>query len=109
MVEIEIEEPSKGKAITIKEEKTFTPKEGLPTHFSIDEALRLPKEIRRALIAILASPDDHEVEESKDEGIKLWPHEYATCCATNDAINFTDEDLLLGSSLTTVLFSSLGT
>ncbi|KAB2599256.1 hypothetical protein D8674_009527 [Pyrus ussuriensis x Pyrus communis] len=32
-----------------------------------------------------------------DEGLKLQPHECATCCATHDTINFTDEDLLLGS------------
>ncbi|KAM2091178.1 hypothetical protein ACFX1T_029698 [Malus domestica] len=38
--------------------------------------------MRRALIAILASLDVHE---------------YATYCASYDAINFTDNDLLLGS------------
>ncbi|KAM1230605.1 hypothetical protein ACFX2G_041643 [Malus domestica] len=53
--------------------------------------------MRRALVMVLASPDDHEVQESKDEGLKIQPHEYASCCATHDAINFTDEDLLLGS------------
>ena len=53
--------------------------------------------MRRALAAVLASPDDHEVQESKDQGSKLRPHECATCCAAQDAINFTDEDLLLGS------------
>ncbi|KAM2141360.1 hypothetical protein ACFX1Q_007643 [Malus domestica] len=78
MVEIEIKEPSKGKVIVIEEEKTFTPKEGLPTYFSIKETLLLPKEIRKTLVAVLASPDDHEVQESKNEGLKLRPHEYAT-------------------------------
>ena len=53
--------------------------------------------MRRALAAVLATRDDHEVQESKDENSKLRPHEGATCCATQDAINFTDEDLLLGS------------
>ncbi|KAB2615234.1 hypothetical protein D8674_021822 [Pyrus ussuriensis x Pyrus communis] len=64
---------------------------------SIEEALPLPKKIRRALAAVLAGPGDHEVRESNDEGSKLQPHECATCCATHDVINFTDEDLLLGS------------
>ena len=97
MVEVEIEEPSKGKAIAIEEEKTLTPKEILPAHFSIEEALQLPKEMRKALVAVLASPDDHEVQVSKDECLKIQPHEYATCYVIHDAINFTDEDLELGS------------
>ncbi|KAM2170707.1 hypothetical protein ACFX1R_035875 [Malus domestica] len=97
MVEVEMEEPSKGKDITTEGEKTLTLEEGLPIHLSIEEALRLPKKMRRALTAVLESPNDHEAQESKDEGLKLQPHEYATCCATYDAINFTDEDLLLGS------------
>ncbi|KAM1746764.1 hypothetical protein EV2_013674 [Malus domestica] len=97
MVEVETEKLSKGKVIAIEGEITLTPKGGLPTHFSIEEALRLPKKIRRALAAVLASHDDHEVQESKDEGLKLQPHKYATCCATQDAIHFTNEDLLLGS------------
>ena len=97
MVEVEIEEPSKGKAIAIEEEKTLTTKEGLPTYFSIEETLLLPKEMRKALVVVLASPDDHEVQESNDKGLKLRPYEYAMCCATHDVINFTDEDLLLGS------------
>ncbi|KAM2498600.1 hypothetical protein PS1_040842 [Malus domestica] len=67
--------------------------EGLPTHFSIEEALRLPKKMRSALAAVLESPNDHEVQESIDEGLKLRPHE----CAIEDTIHFTDEDLLLGS------------
>ncbi|KAM1551479.1 hypothetical protein ACFX10_043605 [Malus domestica] len=79
MVEVEMEEPSKGKAIAFKEE-TFTPKENLPTHFSIEEALRLSNKMRRALAVVLVSPDDHEVQESKDKDLKLRPHEYATCC-----------------------------
>ncbi|KAM1216947.1 hypothetical protein ACFX2J_013177 [Malus domestica] len=45
MVEVEIEEPLKGNAIAIEEEKTLMPKESLPTHFSIKEALRLPKKM----------------------------------------------------------------
>ncbi|KAM2086710.1 hypothetical protein ACFX1R_024218 [Malus domestica] len=45
MVKIEMEEPSKGKAIVIEGEKTITLEEGLPTHFSIEEALRLPKKM----------------------------------------------------------------
>ncbi|KAM1011559.1 hypothetical protein ACFX13_047653 [Malus domestica] len=45
MVEVEIEEPSKGKAITIKGEIALTPKEGLPIHFSIEEAPRSPKKM----------------------------------------------------------------
>ncbi|KAM1673326.1 hypothetical protein ACFXTN_038122 [Malus domestica] len=97
MVKVEIEDPLKGKVIATEEEKTLTPKESLPTYFSIEKALRLPKEIRKAQVGVLASPDDHEVQESKDEGLKLRPHEYATCCAVHNAINFTDEDLLLGS------------
>ncbi|KAM1201783.1 hypothetical protein ACFX2J_017829 [Malus domestica] len=97
MVEVEIEEPSKGKDITTEGEKTLTLEEGLPTHFSIEEALRLPKKMRIALVAVLESPNDHEVQESKNEGFKLRPHEYATCCAIEDTIHFTDEDLLLGS------------
>ncbi|KAM1878235.1 hypothetical protein ACFX14_040245 [Malus domestica] len=47
--------------------------------------------------AVLASLDDHEVQESKNEGLKLRPHECAICCVAEDAIHFTDEDLLLGS------------
>ncbi|KAM2658112.1 hypothetical protein EV1_013416 [Malus domestica] len=97
MVEVEIKEPSKGKAIATEGEKTLTLEEGLPTHFSVEEALRLPKKIRRALAAVLASLDNHEVQESKNEGLKLRPHECATCYAIEDAIHFTDEDLLLGS------------
>ncbi|KAM2064145.1 hypothetical protein PS2_027070 [Malus domestica] len=97
MVEVEMEEPSKGKDVTIKGEKTLTLEEGLPTHFSIEEALRLPKKMRSALAAVLESPNDHEAQESKDEGLKLRPHECATCYAIEDAIHFTNEDLLLGS------------
>ncbi|KAM1944568.1 hypothetical protein ACFX15_012780 [Malus domestica] len=97
MVEVEIEEPSNGKDITTEGEKTLTLEEGLPTHFSIEEALRLPKKMRIALAAVLESPNDHEVQESKNECLKLRPHECATCCAIEDAIHFTDEDLLLGS------------
>ncbi|KAM2067495.1 hypothetical protein ACFX1T_043828 [Malus domestica] len=97
MVEVEMEELSKGKAIAIEGEIALTPKEGLPIHFSIEEALRLPKKMRRALAAVLVSPNDHEAQESKDEGLKFRPHEYATCCAAQDTIHFTDEDLLLGS------------
>ncbi|KAM1448102.1 hypothetical protein ACFXTO_007113 [Malus domestica] len=97
MVEVEMEKPSKGKDITTEGEKTFTLEESLPIHFSIEEALRLPKKMRRALAAVLESPNDHEVQESKNEGLKLRPHECATCCAIEDAIHFTDEDLLLGS------------
>ncbi|KAM2594058.1 hypothetical protein TB1_043136 [Malus domestica] len=55
--------------------------------------------MRRALAAVLVSPNDHEAQESKDEGLKFRPHEYATCCAAQDTIHFTDEDLLLGSKL----------
>ncbi|KAM1729243.1 hypothetical protein ACFX12_019660 [Malus domestica] len=61
MVEIEIEKLSKGKAITVEEEKTMMPEESMSTHFSIEEALRLPKAMRRALVVVLASPDDHKV------------------------------------------------
>ncbi|KAM1845078.1 hypothetical protein ACFX13_019412 [Malus domestica] len=53
--------------------------------------------MRRALVAVLASLDVHEVQESNYEGLKFRPHEYATCCAAHDTINFTNEDLLLGS------------
>ncbi|KAM2219937.1 hypothetical protein PS1_019282 [Malus domestica] len=94
IVEVEIEEPSKGKAIAIEEEKTLTPKKRLPAYFSIKEELRLPKKMRKVLIAVLVSPDDPEVQESKDEGLKLRPHEYTTYCATHDTINFIDEDLV---------------
>ncbi|KAM1084838.1 hypothetical protein TB2_022687 [Malus domestica] len=97
MVEVEMKEPSKGKVIATEGEKTLMLKEGLPTHFSIEEALRLPKKMRSALIAVLESPNDHEAQASKDECLMLRPHECTTCCATYDAINFTDEDLLLGS------------
>ncbi|KAM2589171.1 hypothetical protein TB1_046128 [Malus domestica] len=97
MVEVEMEEPSKGKAVTTEGEKTPTTEEGLLTHFSIEGAFRLPKKMRKALAAVLASSDDHEVQESKNESLKLQPHECATCCAAEDAIHFTDEDLLLGS------------
>ncbi|KAM1993267.1 hypothetical protein ACFX16_009626 [Malus domestica] len=92
-----MEEPSKGKVVATEGEKTLTPEEGLPTHFSIKEALRLPKKMRRALAAVLASPNDHEVQESKNAGSKLWPYAGAACCAAQDAISFTNEDLLLGS------------
>ncbi|KAM2923004.1 hypothetical protein COP2_039292 [Malus domestica] len=92
-----MEEPSKGKVVATEGENTLTLEEGLPTHFSIKEALQLPKKIRRALVAILASPNDHEVQESKNEGLRLRPHECAICCAAEDTIHFTDEDLLLGS------------
>ncbi|KAM1773934.1 hypothetical protein ACFX12_043368 [Malus domestica] len=74
MVEVEMEEHSKGKAVTTEGEKTLTTEE-----------------------AVLASFDDHEVQESKNESLKLRPHKCATCCTTDDAIHFTDEDLLLGS------------
>ncbi|KAM1794418.1 hypothetical protein ACFX11_034897 [Malus domestica] len=37
------------------------------------------------------------MQDNKNEGLKLRPHECATCYATHDVINFTDEDLLLGS------------
>ncbi|KAM1626347.1 hypothetical protein TB2_014417 [Malus domestica] len=47
--------------------------------------------------SVLESPNDHEVQESKNECLKLQPHECATCCAIEDAIHFTDENLLLGS------------
>ncbi|KAM1818814.1 hypothetical protein ACFX11_000569 [Malus domestica] len=97
MVKVEMEEPSKGKDITTEGERTLTLEKGLPTHFSIEEVLQLPKKMRRALAAVLESPNDHEVQESKNEGLKLRPQECVTCCATYDAINFTDEDLLLGS------------
>ncbi|KAM2760616.1 hypothetical protein COP1_025171 [Malus domestica] len=97
MVEVEMEEPSKGKVVATEGENTLTPEEGLPTHFSIEEALQLPKKIRRALAAVLTSPNDHEVKESKNEGLRLRPHKCATCCAAEDTIHFTDEDLLLGS------------
>ncbi|KAM1620591.1 hypothetical protein ACFX11_019333 [Malus domestica] len=53
--------------------------------------------MQRALAAVLASLGDHEMQESKDEGLKLRPHECAICCAPYDAIKFTDKDLLLGS------------
>ncbi|KAM2449118.1 hypothetical protein PS1_019251 [Malus domestica] len=52
--------------------------------------------MRRALIVVLASPDDHKVQESKDKSLELPPYKYATCCATHDAITFIEEDLLLG-------------
>ncbi|KAM1937053.1 hypothetical protein ACFX15_014253 [Malus domestica] len=97
MVEVEMEEPSKGKIVTAEGENTLTPEEGLPIHFSIEEALQLPKKIRRALAAVLASPNDRGMQESKNEGLRLQPHECATCYATEDTIHFTDEDLLLGS------------
>ncbi|KAM1291749.1 hypothetical protein ACFX13_019139 [Malus domestica] len=92
-----MEEPSKGKAVTTEGEKTLTTEESRPTHLSIEGALRLPKEMRKALAAVLESPDDQEVQESKNESLKLRPYECATCCTTEDAIHFTDEDLLLGS------------
>ncbi|KAM1151824.1 hypothetical protein ACFX19_035102 [Malus domestica] len=71
MVEIEIEEPSYGKVIAVEEGKSLMPKEGLPTYFNLEEALLLPKEMRKALIVILASPDDHEVQKSKNKGLRL--------------------------------------
>ncbi|KAM2312506.1 hypothetical protein ACFXTH_022900 [Malus domestica] len=52
MVEVEMEEPSKGKDITTEGEKTLTLEKGLPTHFSIEEALRLPKKMRRTLAVV---------------------------------------------------------
>ncbi|KAM1768963.1 hypothetical protein ACFX12_046856 [Malus domestica] len=55
MVEVEMEEP--GKAIATEGEQTLTLEEGLPTHFSVEEALRLPKKIRRALAVVLVSPE----------------------------------------------------
>ncbi|KAM1724850.1 hypothetical protein ACFX14_022910 [Malus domestica] len=60
VVDVEIEEPSKDNAITIEEERTLIPKEGLSTHVSIKEALQLPEGMRKALIVVLASLDDHE-------------------------------------------------
>ncbi|KAM1762656.1 hypothetical protein ACFX12_005275 [Malus domestica] len=87
MVEVEIEEPLEGKAVTTEGEKTLTTKEGLPTHLSIEGALRLPKKMRKALAAILVSPDDHEEQESKNKGLKLRPYECATCCAAEDTIH----------------------
>ncbi|KAM1054793.1 hypothetical protein ACFX2C_002110 [Malus domestica] len=97
MVEVEMEEPSKGKIVAAEGENTLTPEEGLPIHFSIEEALQLPKKIRRALATVLASPDDHEVQESKNKGMRPRPHECAICCAAEDTIHFANEDLLLGS------------
>ncbi|KAM2122482.1 hypothetical protein ACFX1Q_020150 [Malus domestica] len=97
MVEMEIEEPLKGKAVTVEEEKTHTPEESLASYLSIKEVLRLPKEMQRALIAVLASLEDHEMQQRKGKGLELRPHEYATCCVAHDAITFTNEDLLLGS------------
>ncbi|KAM2538545.1 hypothetical protein TB2_023980 [Malus domestica] len=71
MVEVEMEEPSKGKAIAIEGEITVTPKEGLSIHFSIKETPRFPKKMGRALAVVLASPNDHETQENKDECLKL--------------------------------------
>ncbi|KAM2064345.1 hypothetical protein ACFX16_027750 [Malus domestica] len=71
MVEVKIEEPLKGKAFAIEEEKTITPKEGLLTYFNIKEALLLPKEMQKALVVVITSPDNHDVQVSKDEGLKL--------------------------------------
>ncbi|KAM2770581.1 hypothetical protein PS2_013221 [Malus domestica] len=93
MVEVEMEEPSKGNDITTEGEKILTLEEGLPTHFSIKEAIRLPKKMRRKQESKKATI----VQESKNEGLKLRPHECATCCAIEDAIHFTDKDLMLGS------------
>ncbi|KAM2942227.1 hypothetical protein COP2_031374 [Malus domestica] len=92
-----MEEPLKGKIVAAEGENTLTPEEGLPIHFSIEEALQLPKKIRRALAAVLASPNDRGVQESKNERLRLQPHECATCCAAEETIHFMDEDLLLGS------------
>ncbi|KAM1040592.1 hypothetical protein ACFX15_029347 [Malus domestica] len=97
IVDVETEEPSKGNVIIVEEERTLTPKESLSTIVNIKEELRLPKGMLKALIVVLASLDDHEVQNNKNEGLKLRPHECTTCCATHDVINFTDEDLLLGS------------
>ena len=65
MVEVEIEGPSKGKVIATEEGETITLEEGLPTHYSVEEALRFPKKMRRALTSVIATPDDHKVQESK--------------------------------------------
>ncbi|KAM0980052.1 hypothetical protein ACFX14_015828 [Malus domestica] len=97
MVEVEMEEPSKGKIVAAEGENTLTPEEGLPIHFSIEETLQLPKKIRRALATVLASPEDHEVQESKNKGLSPRPYECAVCCAAEDTIHFADEELLLGS------------
>ncbi|KAM0982924.1 hypothetical protein ACFX1X_016060 [Malus domestica] len=92
-----MEEPSKGKIVAAEGENTLTPEEGLPIHFSIEETLQLPKKIRRALATVLASPEDHEVQESKNKGLSPRPYECAVCCAAEDTIHFADEELLLGS------------
>ena len=68
---IEVKEPSRGEDINAEEVKTLITKEGLPTHVSIEEALRLPEEMRKALIVALANPDDHGVQGNKDECSKL--------------------------------------
>ncbi|KAM2622766.1 hypothetical protein TB2_027355 [Malus domestica] len=97
MVEVEIKKPSIAKVIAVKEEKTLKPKESLPALLRPKEALQLPKEMQKALVTVLASPDDYKVQESKDEALKIHPYEYTTCYATHDAIDFTDKDFLLGS------------
>ena len=97
MVKIEVEESSRGKVIATEEDSTLTPKESLLARSNIAEVLQSPKEMEKELVAALVSPDDHKVQESKDEGLELRPYEYAMCCAARDTIHFTDEDLLLGS------------
>ncbi|KAM2312521.1 hypothetical protein ACFXTH_022913 [Malus domestica] len=70
---------------------------GIPECFSIHEALQLPKEIRRALVEVLMNPNNYKSQTYKVGDLELRPHECAMCCATCAAINFIDEELLLGS------------
>ena len=68
---VEVKEPLREEVIAVEEVKTLITKEGLPTHVSIEEALRLPEEMRKALIVALASPNDHGVQGNKDECSRL--------------------------------------
>ena len=78
---LKVKEPLRDEVITVEEVKTLMTKEGLPTHVSIEEALRLPKEMWKALIVVLANPNDHGVQRNKDEGSRVRSYEYATCYA----------------------------
>lgn len=63
----------------------------------IHAGLQLPERIWRALVDILMNPDNYKSQTYKVGDLEFRPHECAMWCAICSAINFTDEDLLLGT------------
>lgn len=84
---VEEEESSNKKDAADKEDEVPSRMKGILARFRVEEALQLPKEIRRALVEVLMT---------FDKDLELWTHECTKCCSTCAAINFIDKDLLLG-------------